>query len=75
MAVTQPVARGFGEALEMVAGGDHQASLAEVVACVMQHRVPGGPMQGMLGTNGERLGVGAQGLDEVGVTLDRGPGG
>ncbi|WP_437064348.1 hypothetical protein [Streptomyces sp. enrichment culture] len=66
---------GVGEALEVVDGDGDLAGFAEAAAEAVQHRMRARPVQGVFGVAGERVGVGAQGLSEVGVAFDRRPDG
>ncbi|MGW1412255.1 hypothetical protein [Streptomyces sp. NPDC002403] len=56
-------------------GGHDLSGFAEAAAEAIQHHVRARPVEGVFGVAGEGGGVGAQGLGEIGVAFDRGPGG
>lgn len=71
---TQLVMRGAGHVLHVVQGGRDLAGLTEAQAGADEGGVGIGPVEGVLGVEGERLGAGSQGLGEGGVAFDFGPG-
>jgi hypothetical protein len=64
-----------GEVVEVVAGGGGLAGFSEASAGAVEHGVGMGLVEGVFGGAGEDFCVGAQGLGEVGVAFDGGPGG
>jgi hypothetical protein len=73
MVWAQTVVRSAGQLLEVMGGGCDLTCLAKAVTGEVQRWMCVRPVQGVFGTVGEGVGVGAQGLGKGGVALDVGP--